>query len=289
MCFLNYIKLLKEYHGYKVTQQYINTLKTTLFLACTERKYYMVHLIVKLFKAQIKNKTASSHLYSFDLYIAHYLLNHKLVNFLLSNYKVYLNDFLMHWLLCCHDPDKSRYIGKLDLSRSKCSIADLSSRIGLFCNLGADIDEDTWWGLTLLKRSAKELNINIFRALIINNCSLDKDTLEPVGEILLDKILQVYDFNPRTYTFLKIVLLSGADFHPYTLREIQFYLEYRLEKYGFENDDMKWIQAWFHEPLSLCFFCRKAIRNKFGKQLTRVLRDLEYPQSLKDYIRTIVL
>ena len=198
--------------------------------------------------------------------------------------QVYLKEFLIHWLLCCYDPDKSRYIALLDLSWSKCSIADLSLRIEILCYLGADIDQ--WFFTTedtQLDRCVRSFNINVLRTLIINNCSLNEDTLKRTVRDLFELVI------PNIYTFLRILLLSGADFDPVTLREIQRLIEYELEVKGLTNKDMKWIQAWFHEPHSLRFFCRKAIRNKFGKQLSRFLRDLEYPKMLKDYIRTIVL
>ena len=73
------------------------------------------------------------------------------------------------------------------------------------------------------------------------------------------------------------------------LRLLSRRIEYDINKNEHVFEEVNWIHNWFREPPSLRFCCRKAIRNKFGKQLTRYLRDLEYPKALKDYIRTITL
>ena len=203
------------------------------------------------------------------------------------------DEFLKYWLFCCYDPDKSLYIARWHLS-DLYSIADISLRIGILYNIVADIDRPNDMHKTQLQRCKETLNINLLRALIINNCNLDKDTMKTVCKGLFRPLrfateLAVFNLKLATYRFIRILLQSGADFYPDTLRYIQGGIEFEMydEEHGFE--DVDWIHNWFHEPPSLRFFCRKAIRNTYGKQLTRMLHDLEYPKALTDYIRTEIL
>ena len=279
----------------------IDSLKDILIQACTRRMYYMVHLIVKLFKHQVKNSINFIKNYifeipllSFDLYLFNYLLRHELINFttVIHSQNDLKQQFLKYWLLCCCDPDKSRYITQWNIFKSEYSISELSLRIGILCELGANIEQENNTHKTQLQRCASTLNINLLRALIINNCNLDKNTMKAVcwdifAPLRYAELSEIIKTQRTICRVFRILIESGADFHSNTVRYIQGIIKCDYKGHDFE--DVNWIQTWFREPPSLRFFCRKAIRKRFGKQLTRCLCDLEYPKALKDYIRTIIL
>ena len=97
LCCLNHIYLRRRYYGFSRCD--IDSLKQTLNRACNHQEYYMVNLIVKLFKPQIKEAIIFNQSYNFDLFLVNYLLQHELIDFSDFRRSPYILDKHFHKLV----------------------------------------------------------------------------------------------------------------------------------------------------------------------------------------------
>ena len=136
-------------------------------------------------------------------------------------------------------------------------------------------------------------NVTTLRALIINNCNVNSDAMEKILRGLhvnLTNANYKYPTLKVALCFLRILLLSGADLYEHM---IHGYTK-QLHLYAIGQNDprckiIEWLNNWFKKPHSLRFFCRKTLRNTYRKKLSIIMRKIEYPKRLKDYILTVTL
>ena len=143
---------------------------------------------------------------------------------------------------------------------------------------GADVNKPGRHHTTPLMLAAIKGNINICQLLIFYNCKVNCNHL-PSGKTCLQLAIQ-----KGFLDILRLLVSAGCDLHSnswsfYNNREL-----WQQRSSKISSEMWVWLDEVFTKPLTLQHWCRTTIRRSLGKTLHQRVGNIQYPDSLKNFI-----
>ena len=162
-------------------------------------------------------------------------------------------------------------------------------------SIGADINHAGKRSSPAIVKAALPRNVIAIRSLLYNDCDINRQGIYTDSMMFYRRdrgpslAIDIALNDTPDYDIALMLLQCGAKRTERCNRLLTDDQTQNQRNQNGNRETLTALKCWLSDPPSLKFYCRKVFRQFYGIKVAPLLDSIEYPQLLKDYMRTKIL